>query len=465
MNARKRNQPLNALTNFIITIATGIKTTTLPWLKILFLGAVLVKRGFQVSQWITAAGRQNDYHQLYYQLNKTGANVELFSKNLPDFVTTTFGQLSPKNGVTVIIFDDSPTKHYGQKIEGAGYHHNPTPSKTDATLLFGHNWVNMAQVIKDGQGGVKSIPLDVRMYIRDVDIEKLPPPQRIQHSFKTKNEMAAEMLEEYDKQQKDRDFEVEIAFDGAYTNEIVIGKAVSLGIHCFGRLRKDAKVFDLPEQPEKRDRGRPKKYGERFYLHDTANCEHCSWTMATVSLYGKNRLVEYKSFVCTSKIMNGKAMRVVLTRYVEIQKMPNGKMHKKVSNWIPLMTTKKEATPEEVIETYGYRFSIEEMFKDMKEVCGLEEQEVRKLDSCVGAYWLCLLSYVFIESWSLESGARLQNEHLRGPWDRSGRRISHAEKRKLFHQLVFREEFLQLLPGKLNSEILKILENPLFLNP
>ncbi|MGL4595490.1 MAG: transposase [Thermoguttaceae bacterium] len=130
-----------------------------------------------------------------------------------------------------------------------------------------------------------------------------------------------------------------------------------------------------------------------------------------------------------------------------------------------IFATKIEAMPEEVIETYGYRFSIEEMFKDMKEVCGLEEQEVRKLDSCVGAYWLCLLSYVFIESWSLESGATLQNEHHRGPWDRSGRRISHAEKRKLFHQLVFREEFLQLLPDNLNSEILKILENPLFLSP
>ena len=35
-----------------------------------------------------------------------------------------------------LVLDDSPTKRYGRKIEGAGYHHNPTPGRTDAKNLF-----------------------------------------------------------------------------------------------------------------------------------------------------------------------------------------------------------------------------------------------------------------------------------------------------------------------------------------
>lgn len=463
MNARMPNLPLNALTNFIVAIAKGMKTTTMPWLVSLLLGAVLVRKGFQVSQWITAAEKQKQYHQLYYQLNRTGANIEHFSKNLPVFVMEIFGQHSPKSNTVLLIIDDSPSKHQGPKIEGAGYHHNPTPSKTDATYLYGHNWVNIAQVVKDGQGGVKSIPINVQIYIRDLDLKKLSPEQQQKHPFKTKNEIAANMLEEYDKQTKGRNFRLEVAFDGAYTNEILIGKATSLGFHCFGRLRKDAKVFSLPPQQEKRGRGRPKKYGERFYLSATADCECCPWTSTNVLLYEKKCELEYISFECTSELTRGKPILVVLSRYIEIQKMPNGKTHKKVSDWVPLMTTKLSATPEEVIETYGCRFSIEEMFKDLKEVCGLEEQEVRKLDSCIGAYWLCLLSYVFVESWSLGSEASLDYEYLRGPWDRSGRRISHSEKRKLFQQSVFRHEFSSHFPGELSEEIIKFLENPLFL--
>lgn len=52
MNARKRDQPLTAVTNFIITIAGGMKSTTMTWLQSLFLGAVLVRSGFQVSRWM-----------------------------------------------------------------------------------------------------------------------------------------------------------------------------------------------------------------------------------------------------------------------------------------------------------------------------------------------------------------------------------------------------------------------------
>jgi hypothetical protein len=65
-----------------------------------------------------------------------------------------------------IVLDDTPTKRYGKKVEGAGYHHNPTPGKTDATLCFGHSWVVVALVITHPLFGEVSFPIAAELYLR-----------------------------------------------------------------------------------------------------------------------------------------------------------------------------------------------------------------------------------------------------------------------------------------------------------
>ncbi len=70
------------------------------------------------------------------------------------------------------VIDDTPTKRYGPKIEGADYHHNPTPSKTDAKLLYGHSWVVLSIILLHPTRGYISLPLKSALYIREKDIEK-----------------------------------------------------------------------------------------------------------------------------------------------------------------------------------------------------------------------------------------------------------------------------------------------------
>lgn len=37
----------------------------------------------------------------------------------------------------LLVIDDSPTKRYGPKVEGAEVHHNPTPGPADQPYLYG----------------------------------------------------------------------------------------------------------------------------------------------------------------------------------------------------------------------------------------------------------------------------------------------------------------------------------------
>jgi hypothetical protein len=75
-----------------------------------------------------------------------------------------------------------------------------------------------------------------------------------------------------------------------------------------------------------------------------------------------------KCFVATSKLTRGKPIKVVLIKEDE-------------KTWVPLMSTNAEQSAVEILESYGVRFGIEGVFKDLKEVWGWGKQEVRLLES------------------------------------------------------------------------------------
>jgi len=90
------------------------------------------------------------------------------------------------------VLDDSPTKRYGLKIEGAGYHHNPTPGRTKAKICFGHSWVVAALVITHPAFGEISFPIAAELYLRQKEIDKLK--EKYDRKFQTKTTMAVQMI-------------------------------------------------------------------------------------------------------------------------------------------------------------------------------------------------------------------------------------------------------------------------------
>ena len=76
----------------------------------------------------------------------------------------------------VLLFglDDTPTKRYGPKVEGAGIHHNPTPDPADQKFLYGHVWVTLAWLVRHPLGGAIGLPLRAWLYVRRRDVGKLP---------------------------------------------------------------------------------------------------------------------------------------------------------------------------------------------------------------------------------------------------------------------------------------------------
>ena len=83
------------------------------------------------------------------------------------------------------------------------------------------------------------------------------------------------------------------------------------------------------------------------------------------------------------------------------------------------------------------------MFKDVKEVWGAGQQQVRNVYACIGAFAVNLVLYSVVEAWAWE---RADAELVERPvWDQEERRPSHADKRRALQREILREEMQTVL--------------------
>src|SRR5207244_3575228 len=135
-----------------------------------FLGVLFARGRRTITSWLRAAGETQDYQDHYYFLGVLGRKTEWLAMSLLRLVL---------NGVGVgdrLLFaiDDSPTKRYGPKVQGAGIHHNPTPGPTDQQFVYGHIWVTLALVLRHACWDTLALPLLAKLYVRQKDVAKIP---------------------------------------------------------------------------------------------------------------------------------------------------------------------------------------------------------------------------------------------------------------------------------------------------
>src|SRR4029077_1402108 len=126
----------------------------------------------------------------YYFLSTLGDKVH----SLASLVLLIAVRVLAPQGRVLLALDDTPSKRYGPKVEGAGIHHNPTPGPAGSRFLYGHNWVTLAWVVRHPLWGAIGLPLLARMYVRNKDLERQYLTFLRKVTFQTKLVMAGELL-------------------------------------------------------------------------------------------------------------------------------------------------------------------------------------------------------------------------------------------------------------------------------
>jgi hypothetical protein len=171
------------LTNTFTLLAHWLDKRTAGRLPLLLAGILFARGCRTVTSWFRAAGIDNDFRQSYFAVCAVGRNVDSMAVSALDVVEP----LLPTKRLRVGI-DDTPTKRYGPCVEGAGIHHHPSPSPAGEEHLYGHVWVVLAALGQHPDCGTLALPLQAQLYIRAVDVAKLPPERP--RPFQTKLELA-----------------------------------------------------------------------------------------------------------------------------------------------------------------------------------------------------------------------------------------------------------------------------------
>jgi hypothetical protein len=98
-----------------------------------------------------------------------------------------------------------------------------------------------------------------------------------------------------------------------------------------------------------------------------------------------------------------------------------------------------------ILELAADRGALEETFKDVKEVWGAGQQQVRNVWANVGAFNMNAWMYSAVELWAWERSHEKLVDRRASPWDEADRRPSHADKRRALQREILRGEILAVL--------------------
>ena len=195
-----------------------------------------------VTSWFRAAGITDDFRQAYVTVCAVGRARR---RTWPSPSCAPSGPCSARSACSWPSTTPPPPR-YGPCVEGAGIHHNPTPGPAGEKYVYGHVWVTLAALAKHPDWGTIALPLQAQLYVRKVDLPKLPP-ERPRH-FRTKLEMAVEQLRWAEAVGRPP---LRGALGGRrwrLRQEAVPQAAPGrTGFTVVSRLRKDAALWSLPE--------------------------------------------------------------------------------------------------------------------------------------------------------------------------------------------------------------------------
>jgi len=415
------------LSHCFAQLASCLQRRSAERLSRLLLGILFACRRRTVTAWFRAAGIRDDFRQGY-------ATVWAVGRRAPLLATQTFQAVKTllPPGRLLVALDDTPTPRYGPAVQGAGIHHNPTPGPAGEKFLYGHVWVTLAALAKHPAWGTLALPLQASLYVRRKDVDSLPADQR--PPFRTKLQQAAEQLHWLKTWSGRRFSSLWAVSDGAYAQRPYLRAACQEGIVVVARLRKNAALRSVPSAVRRPgQRGPLPTYGkERIDLAKRAG-QPGGWQQVECLQYGRRVVKTVKTFEATWRPAGGR-IRVVIVKEKE--------------SWLSFFCTDVSASAAEILEAAADRGALEQTFKDVKEVWGAGQQQVRNVHANIGAFNLNLWMYSLVEAWAWAQSATALVDRRACPWDEEGRRPSHADKRKALQREMLGQEIQAGLCGR-----------------
>lgn len=336
-----------------------------------------------VTGMITAAGIAGKRHHAAFHRVFASARWSLDALGLAlfDLVERWCG-----DGEVLLGLDDTLARKCGKKIFGVGMHHDPLiSSRGMAVMNRGHSWLVLGVIVRIPMLSQRAfcLPILFRLYLNK------KAASRARRVYRTRPELAVELLELLCKHRKNRRFHV--LADSAYGGKSVL---CHLPDNCelTSRLALDARLYTLPAPPTGK-RGRPRKWGERLPSPQQMLTQRGK--RLTLNQYGRHDRVRVVETLACPYAAPGRLLRVVA-----VEPLSGGRPQQ------AFFSTCTEGDAVDVLTRYAQRWSIEVAFHDSKTHLGFEEPQGWTRRAVERTAPTAMLLYSLIVHWFVIEGHR-----------------------------------------------------------
>jgi hypothetical protein len=316
-----------------------------------------------------------------------------------------------RSGTVTLALDDTLFHHAGRKINGAGYWRDAVRStRKSIVYAWGLNLVVLTlQVQPPWTGEPLGLPINMRLHRK---------------KQKTLIELAVEMIQQVCEWLPQR--AIRVVGDGFYAT--LAGKPLP-NVTIISRIRRDAKLYDLPPKRRAKRRGRPRIKGKELPKLEKMAAHIRKWKAVMFSQRGA--MVEHLVYtrVVLWPSVSRKPIRLVISRD------PQGREKDDF-----FFTTDIEMSAAEVLGCYGDRWAIEDTFKQTKQSLGAQQPQSYKRNGPERAAALGLWLYSMVWLWYINQKSG-QRYYLVRPWYRQKSAPSFADalsclRRELWRQRI-----------------------------
>jgi hypothetical protein len=264
-------------------------------------------------------------------------------------------------GYHVSAVDDTKVHRSSPHVWGAcTFHEYTARCPNRASTVRAHNWVLLGALLRHEDRPAHFLPLSGRLYFRQSQLPTDPEAPGRTEPFRTKCELAVELLREHARAVPGRHLGV---FDGGYAlrnvvRPLVVPEDGHPRIEFLTRLRHDARLYARPPEGCHPNR----KWGRRLPPPRRGGRWSGPWHEGEAFLYGRRRKVRWKEIVCLWRVLGHEVPVKAVVAKVEGYKKR-----------FTLVTSAVELTGLQVVELFAARFRQEDGFRDLKQRLGWEE--------------------------------------------------------------------------------------------
>jgi hypothetical protein len=312
----------------------------------------------------------------------------------------------PKDQPLVAAMDDSLLRKTGRKIHGVRFLRDPLSPPFQVNLVRGLRVLQISAAVPQGQGRARMIPIDFRHAVLPAKPRKDAPEQEWQNYkvLRTQTNInsvgyqrLSTLRQRLDQTQPRR--KLVVGVDGRFTNRTFL-KQIPERTVIIGRIRKDARVYQLPAaQPTV---GRKRKYGSPLPTPEEL-LKDPAIPFKTVRAFAAGKEHRFKVKQAGPVVLHldraARPVQLLIIKPLGYRLTLGGRLLYRQPAY--LLCTDPQMALQEFLQLFLWRWDIEVNFRDEKTLLGVGQAQVRTEASNqhapalgVAAYALLLLASI-----------------------------------------------------------------------